>query len=64
MVTTKPSDNDRPSGRPRTGHGAASVIPLLHQVIPRSSHQADDDSAADSPRPDAPDPTGTDEAES
>ena len=59
MLTMKPSDNDRAESRPRTGHGAASVIPRLNEQISRPEalppeEVAEEPLARETPRPETP----------
>jgi hypothetical protein len=35
MFISKPADEDRSKAAPRSGHGAASVIPHINQESPR-----------------------------
>jgi hypothetical protein len=46
---------DRPA-MPRTGHGAASLIPHLNPVVPLESAHFDDSILDDSPQADEPAP--------
>lgn len=43
MLTSKPADNDRPQPTPRTGHGAASLIPHLNHEAHRAEEQGECD---------------------
>lgn len=59
MPTTKPAGNDRNNAQPRTGHGAASVIPRLNEQLwrpesPEPEQPADDKQVREAPRPAAP----------
>jgi hypothetical protein len=59
MLTSKPPDNDRTKAPPRSGHGAASVIPHLNEIfrsIPQGEAEPDaETSLRQAPCPETPD---------
>lgn len=61
MLTSKPSDDERPEPTPRTGHGAASLIPHLNHEAHRLEQQGESDPVAQSggrdAKPEKPEPT-------
>lgn len=47
MTNSKPSPQGHDNSRPRTGEGAASVIPYLHIAIPIEPSHLDDSMSAE-----------------
>jgi len=43
MLMSKPADNERPQPTPRTGHGAASLIPHLNHEAHRTAQEGEPD---------------------
>ena len=57
MLIRKPADDDRGKIAPRSGHGAASVIPHINHEPPRPRLEDDDEFSAGAERS-APTPPG------
>ena len=57
MLIRKPPDDDRSKVGPRSGHGAASVIPHINHESPRTRSDEDDESSASTERT-TPNPPG------